>query len=256
MQTVRHWSEIGASAIELIDRTPQGRKEAELALEAEASGLRLPTLRTYIFAARFVGRLDSSDRAKALSLPVASVEVIARWHAHDPESALSILRNYDLQTDSVRKIREKERTAKSRARAEGGKLREDAYREFAIRSLHRFNREWPAGQSMYPIFESQRDLAAKSETDEGLADFVVWYDARKTVRIAGLIVGPYRSEYLYTGRAVEWCLRALALTYFYDAVALVLPQNAKPSPYLSFLKSVPGTVAAQKVEVLREPKSR
>jgi hypothetical protein len=258
-----HWSEIAAAAERMLASADQGEKEKLLSRHAKSVGKNIQTLRAYLLAWRFVDTLDRSDRAKALGMPVASVEVIARWHAHDPGKAIEVLRGYDPAKNSVRTVRKEEASARSRHRGASGRQRASRFRDYVVEHIHNFETVWPA-RPLYRIQDASvlvkddpenKAAPAKMKADpSGKADFVMRMDLHeKAPTIAVLIVGPYTSDYLYQGRAEDWCLRALGLSFFHSRVALVLPRGVAFEKFAAFLEKARD--ANERIQIVREAKA-
>jgi hypothetical protein len=55
-----------------------------------------------------------------------------------------------------------------------------------------------------------------------------------------VIAGPYTLRDLYKSRAIDWCLRALGLTFFHDHVAVLLPGSVARRPFVATLEACHG----------------
>jgi len=257
-----HWSEIAAAAERMLASADQGEKEKLLSRHAKSVGKNIQTLRAYLLAWRFVDTLGRSDRAKALGMPVASVEVIARWHAHDPGKAIEVLRGYDPAKNSVRTVRKEEASARSRHRGASGRRRASRFRDYVVEHIHDFETVWPAEpryriqDTRFLVKDDPEDKAVKAQKKadpSGKADFVARIhrdDIASTIAV--LIVGPYTSDYLYQGRAEDWCLRALGLSFFHPRVTLVLPRGVEFEKFAAFLEKARD--ARDRIQIVREAK--
>jgi hypothetical protein len=248
----KHWSEIAAAAEQALDAVDRGQKEETLKHEAKTSGKQIKTLWMYLAAWRFVKPLAVSDRSKALKLPVASLEVLARWNEYDGAKVLQILRGYDPEKHSVRKLRKQEQAARSPEKSATPKRQ---YCEYVKNHIFEFEEVWPYKSQLFASFRKEIEYSKDEglvvdfkpqlvkDNPSGKADFLMRMRVGRDpeVVVAVLIVGPYTSGYLYQGRASDWCLRALGLATFHQPVVLILPRGADPRNYIKFLEKVPDT---------------
>ena len=153
--------------------------------------------------------------------------------------------------------------ARSRHRGASGRRRASRFRDYVVEHIHNFETVWPTrpldriqdASVLVKDDPENKAAPAKMKADpSGNADFVMRMDLHeKAPTIAVLIVGPYRSDYLYQGRAEDWCLRALGLSFFHSSVALVLPRGVEFEKFVAFLEKVRN--AHERIQIVREAKA-
>jgi hypothetical protein len=244
-------------AATLIGEPAQGEKEA--ALGAVSTVLNIPpkTLRSYLVAWRFVRSLDTARRRKAATMPAVALEIIARWHLHDPSGAMRAIEAYAAGQYTVRSLLAAETAARPQRSELGGRRLEQIYREEIEGRLGSLETIWP--RPSRPLYFAD-DKAAALPNPSGKADLVKPFRYRKDGPNVGksgcaiMIVGPYTVTELYKRRSVDWCLRALGLTFFHDHVALVLPGSVARRTYISVLEAA--DAPRSRITLLRDPGQR
>jgi hypothetical protein len=232
MADKRDWNHIAEEASREIDAAPLGGREAALEANAGRWKIKPPTLRTYLLASRFLKSLpaDVADAAKAM--PAIALETAARWHAYDPVGALSAMKTFH----SIRSLARAEFAARRAKGSESITQKMRRYGETIKDQLHLLTDLWP-DRPPCPIRECR---ASEMHDRSGKADFMVeHWERRSSDAMAVVVVGPYSVASAYDGRAADWCLRALGLTYFHDHVALLLPRGARAEAFVEFLARTP-----------------
>lgn len=214
---LNRWSEGAAKAIDrLKDRDYGERMEAIRAVAAEI-GQNEQTLRRAIAAWRFLEDLkaDHPDLAPRLATkPIAAVEHLARWHRRDPAGAVAAAEALIAGRHTVRSLGQAEmkgrastwETSSPDVRHARGRGREHDFKARLILALRR-------GLGDARIVEPVRTQRFNLPIDILIDD-----------RVAVLIAGPYQVAEIYPARAVEWCLRAMAVELLSrKSVALIVP---------------------------------
>ena len=249
----RDWQRIANEANDEISLAPQGRKEALLGEIAERLDIGVQTLRTYLLADRFVRSLPQPSRSEAGKLPAIALETAARWSRHDPAGAARAISEYAAGKSSIRSLARAEVAARRAGGVLSSAQQRQNYKAVLSRKLHQLELVWPAD----PKDRLQDCVQTDDEDPSGQADFmaeVVFDDLtriRRTGRfIAVVVVGPYSVHRAYDGKAVDWCLRTLGLTFFHDQIALILPQGAPFEAFVEFLARTPS--ADKHIQLLQE----
>lgn len=236
----RDWQRIAEQAAEEISKAPQGRKEAVLANIASRLDIGAQTLRTYLLAYRFTVSLPADLRRAAAGMPAIAVEIAARWSAYDAEGAGAAIKAYAAGKHSIRTFARAETAARRSSGAMTGKQHERTYRDMVAGRIKRLKTICPAS----PHVRMRQCWFSGLGDPSGKADFVMQFrPGKKDSTVAVLVVGPYSVPHAYDGRAIEWCLRALGLTYFHRYVALVLPPDAPSDGFEDFLAHAPSAEA-------------
>ena len=241
MDKARDWRAVAHAAAATLDAARPGTREAALAKAADAAGIAVPTLRTFLHADGFLLSLPARLRATAEHLPPVVLETAARWYARDKKAAAAAIRGYARGDYTVRSFATAERAARPADDANGarvGRLKGD-YRAGLRARLVRLEPVWPASLVADPPFY----VACEAPDPSAKSDFMLRHDAsqprarptNRDVVAAALIVGPYGEPRLYRARAKDWCLRALGLSALHDVVALLLPPAAAPQPFVDFM---------------------
>jgi hypothetical protein len=252
----RGWMDIAQRAAAMIGDPSQGGKET--ALNTACSELNVPakTLRSYLLAWRFIESLQGNVRVNAAAMPAAAIEIIVRWQRHDPAGAMRAVDMYAPEKHTVRSLRGAEAAARPRRPGLGGRRLELVYRDEIESRLGALQAVWP--RSSWPL-DLGDDKAVTLPNPSGKADLVrplrYWKErSRPGKSCAIVIVGPYTLKDLYRSRAMDWCLRALGLTFFHDHVALVLPGSVARRPFIAVLEAAPAS--RSRITLLRDPGRR
>ncbi len=252
----RDWMDIARRAAAMIGEPGQGGKEA--ALNTACSELKIPakSLRSYLVAWRFVESLQGKVRLNASAMPAAAIEIIVRWRRHDPAGAMRAIDMYAPENHTVRSLRGAEAAARPRRPGLGGRRLELVYRDEIESRLGALQAVWPGASR--PLYLGD-DKAVALPNPSGKADLVkplrYWKERNRPGKSCAIvIVGPYTLKDLYRSRAMDWCLRALGLTFFHDHVALVLPGGVARRPFVAVLETV--TASRSRITLLRDPGRR
>lgn len=252
----RDWMDIARRASEMIGDPGQGDKEASL--NTACADLNVPpkTLRSYLAAWRFVESLQGSLRSKGAAMPAAALEIIIRWQRHDPAGATRALDIYALENYTVRSLRGAEAAARPRRPGLDGRRLELVYRDEIESRLGALQAVWPRSSTPLHLVD---DKTVALPDPSGKADLVkplrYWKERNRPGKSCAIvIVGPYTLRDLYRSRAMDWCLRALGLTFFHDHVALVLPGGVARRPYVAVLETA--EASRSRITLLRDPGQR
>jgi hypothetical protein len=252
----RDWMDIARRAAAMIGEPSQGEKEA--VLSASCSELKVPakSLRSYLAAWRFVESLQGKVRLNAAVMPAAAIEIIVRWQRHDAAGAMRAVEMYAAEKYTVRSLRAAEAAARPRRPGLGGRRLELVYRDEIESRLFSLQAVWPPSHSPLDFGD---DKTAVLPNPSGKADLVVplrfWKERNRPGKSCAIvIVGPYTLKDLYRSRAMDWCLRALGLTFFHDHVALVLPGSVARRPFVAVLEAA--TASRSRITLLRDPGRR
>ena len=210
------WYEIAATARVKLEDIPYGEVNARLTAVGSQFGLRPDTLRRFIAAATFVDRLkDDGLPATLKTLPIAGVELIARWWAYDHSEARKAA--IDLARGSY--------TIGSLRTAEGEARRASKVTRWG-RAGHNALRTRLASQ-IKEMVQAEGEGAfvpdKPGEFDPRRFDFLFRSESKPNYRIAVLLFGPFQDEELYWTRKDDFLLNILGLSKVYTKVCGIIP---------------------------------
>jgi len=237
----RNWAEQAKAAIEDLQRFGHGERERQM----QAIALRLSghndtsALRRAIFAYQFLDRLRSENPAVHEILkdaPLTIVEVIARWSAFDPWTAMSVARDWAKGIGNVRSIAK----AMQAARPPGfmgktGNAFAKAFLAAAEPVVTEAVRSLASDQKISPKKKEIKDPASGQPID-----FLFEKKAERTENgrtIAVLVVGPYTNKKVYANRCSEWVIKAFGLAWLYDELVIALPDRGSLDEYIQRVKA-------------------
>jgi hypothetical protein len=208
-----------------ISALQRGNRELGLKYLADKSGLNPQTLRRRVSALDFLQRFEQETRIKSAVLetfPVAAVEFLSRWYSHDPVAAKKAATKLIGGKITVDQLRLEEKQSRTSAFAGTGKSLELDYKREIAGAIS----SWFGG----PLVTVEKRVRFDPTS---LVDFRSDdnYRGRKT---GFLIVGPYRDPALYERRAFDWIAKAYTLCRVFEAMCLVLPDNARADDFLDW----------------------
>jgi hypothetical protein len=222
----RNWRNEAQTAIDELKNSKYG--ERETALRSLAHKLKYKTddpssLRRGIAAHEFLERLRQSHPVEYEGLrdvPLSVAELIARWYAADPASALTTASDWARGRETVQSIRDKmEASLPKGFKGLVGTAHERAYREYALEQVRSALQDL-TGEKIITSTTRQRDLLSGLKFD---FSFDI-SSPNNPAKAAVLLVGPYKNHNMYRDRCDEWVERAFALAWVFDRVMLALPK--------------------------------
>jgi len=108
---VPDWLSTGKEALDALDQTDFGARQATIAQMASDRGLAVPTLNGYIACARFHDQIEAlhpQEAALLRQMPNLAVETLARWNNHDPKGARAQIKAFFESPVSARALRRRE----------------------------------------------------------------------------------------------------------------------------------------------------
>ncbi|SIO37334.1 hypothetical protein SAMN05443247_04552 [Bradyrhizobium erythrophlei] len=229
-----------------ISALQRGNRELGLKDLADKSGLNPQTLRRRVSALDFLERFEQETKIKSAVLetfPVAAIEFLSRWYSHDPIAAKKAAIKLIDGNITVEKLRLEEKQSRTTsAFARTGKSLELDYKHEIAGAIS----SWFQG----PLIKVEKRIRFDPTS---LVDFRSddTYRRRKT---GFLIVGPYRDPALYKRRAFDWIAKAYTLLPVFQAMCLVLPDNAKVDDFLDWWR--PLNISPHHLALLKFPRGQ
>lgn len=222
------WFDVALWARQELGDVPHGEGSARLASVAGQVGRRPDTIRRFVAAATFIERLGNDDLAAALKiLPVAAVELIARWWSYDPprarEAALEFLKGFY----PISSLREAERNARESSKTiPPGRAGHHALR-------------WRLRDQITALVQPQSGpsfvLDAPGRYEPRKLDFLFRSETDPEDRIAVQIFGPFNDRELYWTREDDYLLNILGLSRVYRRVLGIVPSFEVEAEFESWL---------------------
>jgi hypothetical protein len=241
----RDWKDDARAAIARLETVPHGEREREMHLIAlQLRGHKDTTsLRRSIFAYEFWrGQAESEPLVHSYlaDAPLSVVEVIARWHAFDPEGARNAAKAWSKGDGTVRSITEEMHSR--RPKGFFGKTGTAYVREYATAA------EPAVAEALRRVIGAPFSIVEKdTKAPSGISqDFVVITKERPPRRIAVLIVGPYNNPKNYVTKCADWIARAYGLAWLYDTVVLAVPKGDALPDYDSRNRAMSEKIAESK----------
>lgn len=213
------WYRIAHAARPKLEAIPRGVRQAGVAEVAKEFGVEsLHTLRKYVAAANFLDDLSANERAllkRKRDLPVAAVEIAARWYAYDKAAALQALEGACHGYHTVATLR----AAEQKARSESSAPRRG-------RSLGHLLRERIASTVESLVHEGARKHYIKATPrsyEPRKLDFLFQAESDEHDRIAVAVFGPFGDEQQYFYKEDEYLTRILGLSTCFEKVVGIVP---------------------------------
>lgn len=234
---------VEARALRQAIGTPvHGEKEGALQKAMKAVGMptRTPTqsarrrLSGLTFTEEF-SRRHRLDQAALQNHPLASIELIARWNAHDAQGALKAAKELIKGNYSVTTLANAERDARkaSKMPAFGRELDRAARNKilpWLTTALAGFTNV-DAPKSDQGRARENHPLADRRRKDR--VDFL-FVSERETVAV--MIFGPFRDQRLFKLRQAEFIQRLMGLSLYHNQVWAILPLEQKSLQSENWLK--------------------
>jgi hypothetical protein len=216
----RNWKDDARTAVAELQLVAHGERESEMLAIAKRNGhIDTTALRRAIFAYEFLQRLCVEKPAVyeiLLLAPLTIVEVIARWHAFDPSTALSVAKDWGRGIGTVRTIAaDMQKVRPLKGRPGNAKAYLTAAEPVVVDAV----------RSLTDAELSSPKMLVKDSASGQLIDFLLSETNKKKEQFAVLVVGPYTNEKLYANRCSDWITKAFGLAWVYDRVVLALPEK-------------------------------
>jgi hypothetical protein len=195
-----------------------------------------------VSALDFLERFEDETRIESAVLenfPVAAIEFLSRWYSHDPVAAKKAAIKLIDGNITVEKLRLEEKQSRTSAFAGTGKSLELDYKREIAGAIS----SWFGG----PLIKVEKRIRFDPTS---LVDFRS-NDTHKGPKTGFMIVGPYRDPALYQRRAFDWIAKACTLSQVFEAMCLVLPDNAKVDDFLNWWR--PLNVSPHHLALLKLP---
>jgi hypothetical protein len=225
------WYEIAAAARVKLEDIPHGEGNARLTAIGSQFGRRPDTLRRFIAAATFIDRLKDDDLSPALkSLPVAAVELIARWWAYDPSEARKAAKLLAQGSYTIESLR----AAEGQARRASKVTRWGRAGHHALRTR--------LGSQVKEMVQAEGEGAFVPDKpgrfDPRKLDFLFRSEGDANYRIAVLLFGPFQDEELYWTRKDDFLLNILGLSKVYTKVVGIIPTRQVSAEFEAWLDHI------------------
>ena len=225
------WYEIAGTARVKLEDIPHGEVNARLTAVGSQFGLRPDTLRRFIAAATFVDRLKDDDLSATLkTLPVAGVELIARWWAYDPTAARNAVKYFARGSYTIESLR----AVEGQARRASKVTRWGRAGHHALRTRLTSQVKEMVQAEGEPAFVPDKP----GRFDPRKLDFLFRSEGDASYRIAVLLFGPFQDEELYWTRKDDFLLNILGLSKVYTKVVGIIPTHQVGAEFEAWLEHI------------------
>jgi hypothetical protein len=172
-------------------------------------------------------RLSKQNRCPS-DVRISSIllEFLSRWYSHAPVAAKKAAIKLIDGNMTVEQLRFEEKQSRTSAFAGTGKSLELDYKHEIAGAIS----SWFGG----PLIKVEKRVRFDPTS---LVDFRS-HDTHRGPKTGFMIVGPYRDPALYQRRAFDWIAKACTLLRVFEAMCLVLPDNAKVDDFLDWWRQL------------------
>jgi hypothetical protein len=213
----RQWDQLATEARDAVrlrnDRESSQKVYADF---ASKHGLKVSTLGRYLRALHFLEEVAkpgtdwSKIRPTLQTASVTNVELLARWHSYDAQSALSAARKLAERGHTVASLRKAESEARGSSTPRLLKSYRHQLREQAARWL---------GQRLGPEFDRQRVVRTDPAVD-------VLFAAKDCQRIGALLADPFPDRPIVS-KSSEFMTRLLGSSLVLNQVVGLVPESLR-----------------------------